>query len=87
LAVKRIAGPALVALEEQDEALGLLDAGNRVAAESLRDAVDVHPDAFDKWLAGVAPVDPREAAADAAKSIATLSRPARLPCRWPSACS
>ena len=27
----------------------------------------MHPDAFDQWLAEVAPVDPREAAAEAAK--------------------
>jgi hypothetical protein len=67
MAVERTAGPALVALQEQDEALELLNAANRVAAETLRTAVDVHPDAFDQWLAEVAPVDPKEAAAEAAK--------------------
>ncbi len=45
----------------------LLDAANRLAAERLRAAVDVHPDAFDKWLAEVARVDPKEAAAEADK--------------------
>jgi hypothetical protein len=34
---------------------------------ALRVAVDLHPGAFDKWLAEVAPVDPKEAAAEAAK--------------------
>jgi hypothetical protein len=48
--------------------LELLNAANRVAAEeTLRAAVDVHPDAFDKWLSEVAPGDPKEAAAEAAK--------------------
>ena len=67
MAVERTAGPALVALQEQDEALELLNAANSVAAETLRTAVDVDFDAFDKWLAEAAPVDPREAAGEAAK--------------------
>jgi hypothetical protein len=65
--IERTAGPALVALSEQDDAIDLLDAALRVSAQSLRAAVDVHPGAFDKWLAEVAPIDPKEARAEAAK--------------------
>jgi hypothetical protein len=67
MAVERTAGPALVALAEQDEALDTLDAALRMSAETLRAAVDVHPSTFDKWLAEVAPIDAKEAAAEAAK--------------------
>jgi len=66
-AIERTAGPALIALQEQDEALGLLSAAVRLAGNTLSNAADVRPEGFGKWLDTVAPGDPKEAQAEAAK--------------------
>jgi hypothetical protein len=65
--LQRTAGPMLIALAEQDEALSLLNAALRMSSETLREAVDIHPTAYDEWLAKAAPVDPKETAAELAK--------------------
>jgi hypothetical protein len=57
----------LVALKEIDEALSLLDAALRMSSTTLREGVDMHPAAFDNFLAEVA-ADPKETEAELAKA-------------------
>jgi hypothetical protein len=64
MAVERTVGPALIALQERDEALELLNAANRVAADTTRRGRCASR-GVRTGLVEVAPVDPREAAAEA----------------------
>jgi hypothetical protein len=67
--IERTSSPAVQALEEQSEALDLLETATRVGLDALRNSAGMSPHAgvFEKWLAQVAPVDPKEAEAEAAK--------------------
>jgi hypothetical protein len=76
--VERTAGPAVAAINDQVEALSLLNAALRVSTESVRVAAEVAPHAFDKWLAETAPIDTKEfeteAAAFAAQAIGETAK-------------
>ena len=67
LTIKTVAAPAVAALAEQSDAIDLLDAAVRTSMETLRQAsgVSQYGDAFDQWMAEVAPVDAKERAAEA----------------------
>jgi hypothetical protein len=66
IVIERTAGPALVAINEQNEALDLLDAALRGSIETIREAAGVTPGQFPKWLDEHAPTKPQDIAAEAA---------------------
>jgi hypothetical protein len=71
--LERIAGPAVAALNEQDDALELLAISIEAGTNALRDASGVPQHEFPKWMKDAAPVDPKtveaEKAAFAAESV------------------
>lgn len=60
-------GPAMAAIQDQSEAVELLNAAIRLATTELRTAVAMHESGFQQWFDEAAPKDATELAAEAAK--------------------